>query len=130
MKSTPPDFTCTKKLQPGIWTFRGVFELRDYAVQSDGPRRVFKFDLRPADVETQDRDSRQALHDAQTRQIPTVVKQTVYKRDRGQCVICGSRKNLHYDHDLPYSKGGASATDRNVRLLCAAHNLAKSARIE
>lgn len=35
-------------------------------------------------------------------------------------------KNLHFDHDLPFSKGGISLTAKNVRLLCMKHNLEKS----
>jgi len=38
--------------------------------------------------------------------------------------------NLHFDHDLPFSKGGTSISAKNVRLLCMKHNLQKSARIE
>jgi len=33
---------------------------------------------------------------------------------------------LHYDYDVPYSKGGSSLTAKNIRLICARHNLAKS----
>jgi 5-methylcytosine-specific restriction endonuclease McrA len=58
------------------------------------------------------------------------VKQAVYKRDRGRCVLCGASDQLHFDHDYPYSKGGTSATPDNVRILCARHNLEKSAKIE
>jgi hypothetical protein len=36
---------------------------------------------------------------------------------------------LHYDHDIPFSKGGSSLTADNVRLLCAKHNLEKSDKI-
>jgi 5-methylcytosine-specific restriction endonuclease McrA len=64
------------------------------------------------------------------RGIPSVIKQEVYKRDRGQCVICGARDNLHFDHDLPFSVGGSSLTAKNVRLLCARHNLEKSDKIQ
>jgi hypothetical protein len=39
-------------------------------------------------------------------------------------------KNLHFDHDLPFSKGGTSISAKNVRLLCMKHNLQKSANIE
>ena len=38
-------------------------------------------------------------------------------------------KNLHFDHDIPFSKGGSSITAANVRLLCAKHNLEKSDKI-
>src|SRR5437773_6116168 len=53
----------------------------------------------------------------------------VWRRDRGQCVQCGSTKNLHFDHDIPFSKGGSSLSATNVRLLCAKHNLEKSDKI-
>ena len=61
--------------------------------------------------------------------IPSDVKLAVWKRDRGRCVACGSTDNLHFDHVLPYSKGGSSLLAENVQLLCARHNLAKSDRI-
>lgn len=44
-------------------------------------------------------------------------------------MLCGSKENLHYDHDLPYSKGGISLTAENVRILCMKHNLKKSDKI-
>jgi 5-methylcytosine-specific restriction endonuclease McrA len=37
--------------------------------------------------------------------------------------------DLHFDHDIPFSKGGSSLTAANVRLLCAKHNLEKSDKI-
>jgi len=45
-------------------------------------------------------------------------------------VLCGSKNNLHFDHDLPYSKGGTSLTTTNIRLLCARHNLSKGSKIQ
>jgi 5-methylcytosine-specific restriction endonuclease McrA len=60
------------------------------------------------------------------RLIPTSVKIEVWRRDGGQCVECGSTKNLHVDHDIPFSKGSSSLTASNIRLLCAKHNLKKS----
>lgn len=65
-----------------------------------------------------------------TRFIPSSVKLEVWKRDRGECVICGERDNLHYDHHIPFSKGGSSLTIQNIRLLCTRHNLKKSDNIE
>ena len=67
---------------------------------------------------------------AQTRVIPSHVKAEVWKRDRGQCVLWGQRDNLHFDHEIPFSKGGASVIAQNIRLLCARQNLSKGARIE
>jgi 5-methylcytosine-specific restriction endonuclease McrA len=65
-----------------------------------------------------------------SRVIPSWVKQDVFKRDKGKCVLCGSADQLHFDHDFPYSKGGTSLLPENVRLLCARHNLEKAAKIE
>lgn len=62
--------------------------------------------------------------------IPSHVKLEVWKRDGGKCVTCGSSDNLHYDHILPFSKGGSSLLASNIQLLCARHNLEKSDKIE
>ncbi len=64
------------------------------------------------------------------RLIPSAVKLEVWKRDKGRCVLCGGQRNLHFDHDLPFSKGGSSLLAANIRLLCAKHNLLKGAKIE
>jgi hypothetical protein len=40
------------------------------------------------------------------------VKLAVWKRDKGSCVLCGSTKNLHFDHILPFSKGGTSLSEQ------------------
>jgi 5-methylcytosine-specific restriction endonuclease McrA len=65
-----------------------------------------------------------------TRLIPSHVKKDVWKRDQGKCVLCGESKNLHFDHDLPFSRGGTSLLVDNVKLLCAKCNLRKSDKIE
>jgi 5-methylcytosine-specific restriction endonuclease McrA len=49
----------------------------------------------------------------------------VWRRDRGRCTKCGATDNLHFDHIIPYSKGGSSLTPENIQLLCARHNLEK-----
>lgn len=127
----PARFNVYEKLRAGIWTYRGPFVLRDYRVELVGHRSVFRFVLDAmAEPATADEPRPPARVDVQTRQIPTWVKQHVFKRDRGRCVECGATDQLHFDHDLPYSLGGASATPRNVQLLCARHNLSKGARIE
>ena len=64
------------------------------------------------------------------RMIPPQVKLEVWKRDKGKCVICGSNDNLHFDHIIPFSKGGSSLVAENIQLLCARHNIAKRDRIE
>jgi len=86
---------------------------------------VFKFSLKPVEKKSFGR----VVELSHNRLIPTPVKIEVWRRDRGQCVECSSTKNLHFDHDIPFSKGGSSLTAANVRLLCAKHNLEKSDKI-
>jgi hypothetical protein len=118
-----------EKIKPNIWTFNGVFRLVDVLNEQSGGRRVFKFRLELVDdPEAHLRDTPQDLE--HSRVIPSEVKIAVWKRDRGQCVRCGSKDNLHFDHVLPFSKGGSSLLAENVQLLCARHNLTKSDRIE
>lgn len=114
-----------EKITKGIWSYKGFFELVDAEMVRDGCRKVFKFHLRPVE-KTLLGGVTELPH---TRIIPTSVKLEVWKRDGGKCVQCGSRDNLHYDHDIPFSKGGSSLTAVNVRLLCARHNLEKSDKI-
>jgi hypothetical protein len=58
-----------------------------------------------------------------------VFGQVIDLRDVPQPTIHGSTRILHYDHDIPFSRGGSSLTAANVRLLCARHNLEKSDKI-
>ena len=57
--------------------------------------------------------------------IPESVRMFVWQRDKGRCVTCGSNQGLEFDHIIPVIKGGSS-TERNVQLLCTAHNREKS----
>ena len=61
--------------------------------------------------------------------IPAKVKQEVWKRDHGRCIDCGAIEELHFDHIIPYSKGGTSIMAENIQLLCARCNLEKRDRI-
>lgn len=60
--------------------------------------------------------------------IPKEVADTVWNRDGGKCVYCGSTENLHFDHIIPFSKGGATNVE-NLQLLCQKCNLEKSNKI-
>jgi hypothetical protein len=122
-----------EKLQMGIWTYRGLFEMRDYQFIERGGRKVFEFVLTITDQDIKTAEKHLAnkhIDLEQTRQIPGKVKLAVFKRDQGQCIKCGSKDNLHFDHLLPYSKGGTSLKEENIQLLCARHNLQKSAKLD
>ena len=41
------------------------------------------------------------------------------------CRQCGSREEIHFDHVIPWSRGGANTAD-NIQLLCGRCNRRKS----
>jgi hypothetical protein len=118
-----------EKIHAGIWAFNGIFKLTDAWVEKDEHREVFKFRLELAyeSLSTRQQEVADLNH---TRVIPSAVKLEVWKRDGGCCVLCKEKDNLHFDHDLPFSKGGTSLTAKNIRLLCARHNLSKHDKIQ
>lgn len=118
-----------EKIHQGIWAFNGMFLLTDAWLESDGERKVFKFRLELSE-DTSDSPSSISVEIEHNRIVPSTVKLEVWKRDKGKCVLCGASDNLHFDHDLPFSKGGTSLTAENIRLLCARHNLMKRNNIE
>lgn len=131
-KKAPDLIRVYEKLRKGIWGYNGFFHLVDSWRQTDGTRDVFKFRLEAIEEVV---DANAAVDSAfkitkHRRIIPTHVKLAVWKRDAGKCTKCSSTDELHFDHILPYSKGGTSLKAENVQLLCARHNLQKSAKIE
>ena len=128
-QSPPARVSVYEKIRDGIWSYNGLFHLVDSWVEDDGRRNVFKFKLVAAADDSGQRDGE--LEDLEnTRVIPSSVKLEVWKRDGGRCVQCGAIENLHFDHIIPYSRGGSSLVAKNIQLLCARHNLAKRDRIE
>ena len=117
-----------EKMRPGIWVFNGEFQLVDAWSQMSNGRQVFKFKLEIiGHVSTEQVSSENELD--HVRMIPSHVKREVWQRDNGACVQCGSSDNLHFDHIIPFSKGGTSLTAENIQLLCARHNLQKRDQI-
>ncbi|MBN2564063.1 MAG: HNH endonuclease [Phycisphaerae bacterium] len=121
-----------EKIKSGIWVYNGMFKLVDAWQEDSGGRKVFKFRLEL--TEQRATTGRKRAHPRSdlphNRVIPSRIMLEVYKRDGGKCVICGSRDNLHFDHILPFSKGGTSLKAENIQLLCARHNLEKKDKIE
>jgi hypothetical protein len=117
-----------EKIKSGIWAYNGLFKLVDAWEEVINVRKVFKFKLELLNNETKKLENGYDID--HSRIIPTSVKLEVWKRDKGRCVICGSTDNLHFDHIIPYSKGGSSLVAENIQLLCARHNLQKRDKIE
>jgi hypothetical protein len=126
----PPELVRVyEKIRSGIWSYNGVFHLVDSWVEHDGVRDVFKFELVAIEEEI-DEERGIPEYPQRRRVIPTQVKLDVWRRDRGKCVICGASDELHFDHVIPFSKGGTSLSADNIQLLCARHNMAKRDKIE
>ncbi|MBM3324724.1 MAG: HNH endonuclease, partial [Calditrichaeota bacterium] len=108
-----------EKIMDGVWAYNGVFRLVDAWREQHHGRRVFKFRLEVTDESSESGRSVALEH---RRVIPSAIKAEVWRRDHGRCVICGRIDNLHFDHIIPYSKGGSSMLASNIQLLCARHN--------
>jgi len=121
-----------ERIKDGIWVYNGVFELIDAWIATEEKRNVFKFKLQVTDktIEEIQNTGNELKELDHNRMIPTSVKLEVWKRDNGKCRECGSNNNLHFDHILPYSKGGTSLKSENIQLLCAKHNLQKRDKIQ
>jgi len=118
-----------EKIRPGIWAYNGIFHLVDAWIEPDEYRTVCKFRLVAVEGD-EDLSLPVRLSAERRRIIPSHVKLEVWQRDGGKCARCGAVDELHFDHIVPFSRGGTSETAANVQLLCARHNLSKSDRIE
>ena len=67
-----------------------------------------------------------AVGERKTRTTPQDVKIAVALRDGGRCVQCGATEDIHYDHKVPWSRGGSN-TVNNIQLLCGPCNRRKGA---
>jgi hypothetical protein len=129
-QSNPELVKVYEKLHAGIWVYNGIFKLLDAWKEQSNSREVFKFKLELKEERLPNNQyDREVILD-HDRLIPSQVKLAVWQRDKGRCVLCGISDNLHFDHIIPYSKGGSSLVAENIQLLCARHNLDKRDNIE
>lgn len=128
-KRSPERVQVYEKIKQGIWSYNGVFHLVDSWQEQSEDRSVFKFKLKAVEGE-EDFSVPVPTHSKLRRVIPTAVKLKVWERDGGKCAKCGAAEDLHFDHIIPWSKGGSSNTADNIQLLCGKHNLEKHAKIE
>lgn len=66
-----------------------------------------------------------------TRHIPSSIKAAVWEQSGGICRECSrevDRGDIHFDHFVPFSRGGPSTVE-NLRVLCAPCNLSKGAKM-
>ena len=130
-KKGPDIVQVYEKIKAGIWTDNGLFHLVDSWREHDARRTVFKFKLVAVEG-LADESAPEDVHSElvqRSRIIPTTVKLEVWARDGGRCVTCGATDELHFDHIVPFSRGGTSLKAENIQLLCARHNLSKSDKI-
>ncbi|HXM60226.1 MAG TPA: HNH endonuclease [Terriglobales bacterium] len=73
-------------------------------------------------------ENSESLEEGGREPIPEHVRLFVWRRDKGQCVRCGSRERLEFDHIIPVVAGGSN-TERNIQLLCESCNRSKSATV-
>ena len=62
---------------------------------------------------------------SRSRTISQEIKDKVWNRDGGKCILCGSNEVIEFDHIIPFSKGGSN-TYRNIQILCQSCNRSKS----
>jgi hypothetical protein len=132
IKKKHPDLVKVyEKLHAGIWVYNGIFKLIDAWQEKGDNRKVFKFKLELIEeLQSTNQEKQKNTYLEHNRMIPPSVKLEVWKRDKGKCVKCGSTDNLHFDHIIPFSKGGSSLVAENIQILCARHNISKRDKIE
>jgi hypothetical protein len=113
-----------EKLDRNKWVYLGEFKLVGVQKVFSNNRYVLRFILSAGEEETEII----ATDEYRARHISSQVRREVWERDGGKCVICGSNKELHFDHEIAWSLGGSN-TKENIRLLCSKCNLKKSDKI-
>ncbi len=98
-----------------------ILLIKQYVLRRD--RSIEKIRREVETLETYGR-----LESSSREPIPEEVRLFVWRRDNGQCVRCGSRERLEFDHIIPVVLGGSN-TERNIQLLCEPCNRSKGGTI-
>jgi hypothetical protein len=109
-----------EKISTNAWVDLGTYTLVGASKIHSDTRYVYRFIFSSGGEETELKEGT-----PRDRRISTETKKAVYERDKGECKECSSKTNLHFDHDVPFSKGGGNQLE-NIQLLCANCNLSKS----
>ncbi len=90
------------------------------------PNEGDKISIEETDFEKTDK--LEIVYKHKTKRIPSErLKVQVLMRDGNKCTLCGitvTGENIHFDHIIPWSKGGETILE-NLQVLCKTHNLAK-----
>lgn len=97
------------------------------AIEAEAARHPFLESIISANTCVDSVADHEPCKDVKRTTLRKEVQREVWRRDRGQCVECGSKENLEFDHVIPVSRGGAN-TVRNIQLLCEACNRRKADR--
>ena len=86
-------------------------------------QEISEFETKENNTETSPND--EIIKHKTKRNIGNRLKVRVLTRDGNTCRLCGIKvtgENIHFDHILPWSKGGETTLE-NIQILCAHHNL-------
>lgn len=114
VRKDPMQIQVYEWLEAGVWYDKGIFSLVDAQRHMKDKRRIFTFVLSPSFCGADELYKRERV-------IPAAIKQQVWVRDHGRCVICGSQSHLFFETMQPERDGGTGNDAENVSLRCAAH---------
>ncbi len=111
---------------PDVWIYKGkAFRVYDW---SDLDSRDIAVRIEELVLKS-DAHENPALEPSSARErISAAIQVFVWRCDQGQCVQCGGKERLEFDHVIPVAKGG-SHTARNIQLLCESCNRKKGKRV-